>query len=32
MGRIVTKAEAQILWPPYVKSQLDGKDPDAAKY
>ena len=31
MGRIVTKAEAQILWPPDVKSQLAGKDPDAAK-
>ena len=24
-------AEAAILWPPYVKSQLTGKDPDAGK-
>ena len=24
-------AEAPILWPPYVKSQLIGKDPDAGK-
>ena len=26
-----TEAEAPILWPPYVKSQLIGKDPDARK-
>ena len=24
-----TDAEAQILWPPDMKSQLTGKDPDA---
>ena len=26
-----TEAEAPILWPPDVKSQLIGKDPDAGK-
>ena len=26
-----TDAEAPILWPPHVKSQLTGKDPDARK-
>ena len=26
-----TDAEAPILWPPYTKSQLIGKDPDAGK-
>ena len=26
-----TDAEASILWPPDVKSQLIGKDPDAGK-
>ena len=26
-----TKAEAPILWPPDVKNQLIGKDPDAGK-
>ena len=26
-----TAAEASILWPPDVKSQLIGKDPDAGK-
>ena len=26
-----THAEAPILWPPDVKSQLIGKDPDAGK-
>ena len=26
-----TDAEAPILWPPDVKSQLIGKDPDAGK-
>ena len=25
------EAEAPILWPPDVKSQLTGKDPDARK-
>jgi len=29
IGRI--DAEAPILWPPDVKSQLFGKDPDAGK-
>ena len=27
----VSKHEAPILWPPDVKSQLPGKDPDAGK-
>ena len=31
MGRTDAKAEAPILWPPDVKSQLTGKDPDAGK-
>ena len=31
IGRIDTEAEAPILWPPDVKSQLIGKDPDAGK-
>ena len=26
-----TEAEVPILWPPDVKSQLTGKDPDAGK-
>ena len=30
-GRIDAEAEAPILWPPDVKSQLTGKDPDAGK-
>ena len=25
------KAETPVLWPPHVKSQLIGKDPDAGK-
>ena len=25
------EAETSLLWPPYVKSQLTGKDPDAGK-
>ena len=29
--RIDAKAEAPILWPPDMKSQLIGKDPDAGK-
>ena len=28
-GRMVAEAEAPILWPPDVKRQLIGKDPDA---
>ena len=31
IGRPDAKAEAPILWPPDVKSQLIGKDPDAGK-
>ena len=31
IGKINAKAEAPILWPPDVKSQLTGKDPDAGK-
>ena len=27
----LAEAEAPILWPPDVKSQLTGKDPDAEK-
>ena len=30
-GRTVAEAEAPILWPPDVKSQLIGKDADARK-
>ena len=30
-GRIDAEAEAPILWPPDVKSQLIGKDPYAGK-
>ena len=30
-GRTDAKAEALILWPSDVKSQLIGKDPDAGK-
>ena len=29
IGRTDAEAEAPILWPPDVKSQLTGKDPDA---
>ena len=28
---VCVRAEAPILWPPDVKSQLIGKDPDAGK-
>ena len=28
IGRTDAEAEAPILWPPDVKSQLTGKDPD----
>ena len=31
IGRTGPEAEAPILWPPDVKSQLTGKDPDAGK-
>ena len=31
IGRTDAKAEVPILWPPDVKSQLTGKDPDAGK-
>ena len=31
IGRTDTEAEALILWPPGVKSQLTGKDSDAGK-
>jgi len=31
IGRTDAEAEAPILWPPDMKSQLTGKDPDAGK-
>ena len=31
IGRIVAEAEALVLWPPDVKNQLLGKDPDSGK-
>ena len=31
IGRTDAEAETPILWPPYTKSQLFGKDPDAGK-
>ena len=31
IGRTDFEAETPILWPPDVKSQLIGKDPDAGK-
>ena len=31
IGRTDAKAKAPIIWPPYVKSLLIGKDPDAGK-
>ena len=31
MGRTDAEAEAPMLWPPDVTSQLIGKDPDAGK-
>ena len=31
IGRTDAEAEAPLLWPPDVKSQLTGKDPDAGK-
>ena len=32
IGRTDAEAETPIFWPPVVKSQLTGKDPDAGKY
>ena len=31
IGRTDTETEVPMLWPPDVKSQLIGKDPDAGK-
>ena len=31
IGRIDAEAETPILWPPYMKCSLIGKDPDAGK-
>ena len=31
IGRTDADAEAPLIWPPDVKSQLIGKDPDAGK-
>ena len=31
VGRTDAEAEAQMFWPPDVKSRLTGKDPDAGK-
>ena len=31
MEKTDAEAEAPVLWPPDVKSQLIGKDPDAGK-
>ena len=31
IGRTDAEAETPVLWPPHVKSQLIGKDPDAGK-
>ena len=31
IGRIDTKAEAPILWPPDANNKLIGKEPDAGK-
>ena len=31
IGRTDAKAETPILWPPYGKSRLIGKDPDAGR-
>ena len=31
IGRTSADAEIPILWPPDVKSQLTGKDPDSGK-
>ena len=32
IGRTDAEAETPVPWPPDVKSQLTGKDPDAGKY
>ena len=31
IGKTDAEAEAPILWPPQLKNQLTGKDPDAGK-
>ena len=31
IGRTDAKVETPVLWPPYVKSWLTGKDPDAGR-
>ena len=31
IGRTDAEAETPIIWPPDVKSQITGKDPDAGK-
>ena len=31
IGRTDAKAEVPILWPPYAKNLVTGKDPDAGK-
>ena len=31
IGRTVAEVETLILWPPYAKSWLVGKDPDAGR-
>ena len=31
IGRTDAEAETPVLWPPYAKSWLTGKDPDAGK-
>ena len=31
IGRTDVEAETPILWQPYAKSELTGKDPDAGK-
>ena len=31
IGRTDGEAETSVFWPPHVKSQLIGKDPDAGK-
>ena len=31
IGRTDAETEASVLWPPDMKSQLTGKDPDAGK-
>ena len=31
IGRTWAEAEAPVRWPPYMKSRLIGKDPDASK-